>query len=59
MPLQLETAFGDCPTHGRVEGERYLPKVAFPPMISAVRRALAKARLPYKCPQCGSSVRVA
>ena len=57
MPVQIDTAFGECATHGRVEAERYLPKITFPPLITAVRRALAKSRVPYTCPQCGSAVR--
>jgi hypothetical protein len=55
MATELETTTGHCPTHGTVEATRELPRVAFPPIITAVRRALAKRR-PYRCPTCGAEV---
>ena len=55
MAKETQTALGECPTHGEVEGTRDLPRVTFPPIITAVRRALAK-RKPYRCPQCGATV---
>jgi predicted RNA-binding Zn-ribbon protein involved in translation (DUF1610 family) len=55
MATETQTALGDCPAHGEVEATREIPKMAFPPMITAVRRALAKRR-PYRCPTCGQAV---
>jgi predicted RNA-binding Zn-ribbon protein involved in translation (DUF1610 family) len=56
MASETQTAVGDCPTHGEVEAARELPRVAFPPIITAVLRAVAKRRRPYRCPACGSPV---
>jgi hypothetical protein len=55
MATETQTRTGDCPTHGEVEGTRELPRVTFPPIINAVRRAMAKRR-PYRCPTCGAAV---
>jgi hypothetical protein len=55
MATETQTAIGDCPTHGEVEATRDIPRMAFPPMITAVRRALARRR-PYRCPTCGARV---
>ena len=55
MATETQTAIGDCPTHGEVEATRELPLVTFPPIITAVRRAIAKRR-PYRCPSCGAEV---
>ena len=55
MASETETMHGDCPTHGTVEATREIPKVTFPPIYTAVRRALAKRR-PYVCPECGAPV---
>ena len=55
MATETQTTTGDCPTHGEVEATREIPKVTFPPIISAVRRSLAKRR-PYRCPTCGAEV---
>ncbi len=55
MATETQTIHGDCPTHGTVEATRELPKVTFPPIITAVRRAMAKKR-PYRCPECGAEV---
>jgi hypothetical protein len=57
MATETDIAIGDCPTHGEVEATRELPRVTFPPIINAVRRAIAKRRRPYHCPTCGASVR--
>ena len=56
MAADIQTALGDCPTHGEVEATRQIPRVTFPPIITAVRRALAKRRRPYLCPTCGAAV---
>jgi hypothetical protein len=55
MATETQTATGDCPTHGTVDAVREIPVVTFPPIITAVRRALAKRR-PYRCPTCGAQV---
>ncbi|MBV9411966.1 MAG: hypothetical protein JO148_10235 [Acidimicrobiia bacterium] len=55
MATETQTKHGDCPTHGMVEATRELPRVTFPPIITAVRRSLAKKR-PYLCPECGAEV---
>jgi hypothetical protein len=55
MANETQTTIGDCPTHGEVEASRELPRVAFPPLVTAVRRAIAKRR-PYRCPTCGAAV---
>ena len=55
MAKETQTALGDCPTHGEVEATRDIPRVTFPPIITAIRRSLAKRR-PYRCPECGAAV---
>jgi hypothetical protein len=55
MATETQTRTGDCPTHGEVEATRELPRVTFPPIINAFRRAMAKRR-PYRCPTCGAAV---
>jgi hypothetical protein len=55
MPNEIQTTTGECPTHGTVEATREVPKITFPPIITAVRRALAKRR-PYRCTTCGAPV---
>lgn len=56
MASETQTAIGDCPTHGEVEATREIPRVTFPPIITAIRRSLAKRR-PYRCPTCGAEVK--
>ena len=56
MATETQIAVGDCPNHGVVEAARELPRVAFPPLITAIQRAVAKRRRPYRCPTCGSAV---
>jgi hypothetical protein len=56
MATETQTAVGDCPTHGEVQGTREIPKVTFPPLITAVQRAIVKRRRPYRCPTCGAEV---
>ena len=56
MAGKTETALGDCPTHGEVEGTREIPGVTFPPIFTAVRRAIARRRRPFVCPQCGEPI---
>jgi predicted RNA-binding Zn-ribbon protein involved in translation (DUF1610 family) len=55
MSTETQTTTGDCPTHGTVQATRQIPRVTFPPIITAIRRALAK-RHPFRCPTCGAEV---
>ena len=55
MATETQTTLGLCPTHGEVEATREIPRVTFPPIITAVRRSLAK-RKPFRCPTCGKEV---
>ena len=55
MATETQTRTADCPTHGAVEAIREIPRITFPPIISAVRRTLAKRR-PFACPTCGAPV---
>jgi hypothetical protein len=55
MATETQTRRGGCPTHGTVDATREIPRITFPPIISAVRRALAKRR-PFLCPTCGGRV---
>lgn len=55
MATETQTATGDCPTHGTVEATREIPRITFPPIITAVLRARAKRR-PYRCPTCNAEV---
>jgi hypothetical protein len=56
MATETQIAVGECPNHGEVDAARELPRVTFPPLITAVQRAIAKRRRPYRCPTCGSPV---
>lgn len=56
MATETQTTTGDCPTHGTVEAAREIPRVTFPPIITAVLRAIAKRRRPYRCPTCNTKV---
>jgi hypothetical protein len=56
MATETQTTLGDCPTHGEVEAARQIPRVTFPPIITAVRRAFVKRHRPYLCPTCGAAV---
>ena len=58
MARETQTAIGYCPVHGEVEATRQLPRVTFPPIITATLRAVAKRRRPYRCPTCGASVNI-
>ena len=56
MANETQTAIGNCPTHGEVEGTRQIPKISFPPIISVARRTVALRSRPYRCPTCGAQV---
>jgi hypothetical protein len=58
MPNETQTNTGLCPTHGDVEATRQIPRVTFPPIITAVMRAIAVRRRPYLCPTCGAAVQI-
>jgi hypothetical protein len=55
MSTTLETKSGLCPTHGAVQAERHIPKIAFPFVITAAMRFFAMRR-PFRCPECGAAV---
>lgn len=55
MATTVETRTGTCPTHGRVEAERRLPKLTFPFLVTLAMRSFAK-RKPFRCPDCGAPV---
>lgn len=56
MATETQTTLGNCPTHGQVEAARQIPRVTFPPIITAVMRTFAKRNRPYVCPRCGAAV---
>ena len=56
MATETQTTTGDCPTHGTVEATRDIPRVTFPPIVTAVLRSRAKRRRPFRCPTCGATV---
>ena len=53
--IETRTRQGTCPTHGRVQAEKQLPKLNFPFVITGTARAFAAMR-PYRCPTCGAKV---
>jgi hypothetical protein len=55
MSTTLQTRSGTCPTHGRVQAERQLPRISFPFVVTAVLRFFALRR-PFRCPECGAVV---
>jgi hypothetical protein len=54
---ETHTRVGICPTHGQVAGEKNVPKLRFPFIITGIGRALAAARA-YRCPTCGAKTTV-
>jgi hypothetical protein len=50
---ETRTRRGECPTHGSVTGEKQVPQLKFPFVITGIARAIAAAR-PYRCPDCGT-----
>jgi hypothetical protein len=52
----IQTRVGECPDHGRVTATRTMPAPGFPYLVYLIRRAAASSR-PYRCPQCGTTVR--
>lgn len=52
---ETRTRQGTCPTHGRVQAEKQLPKITFPFVITGPARGIAAIR-PYRCPTCGAKV---
>jgi hypothetical protein len=55
MATEVQTHRGRCATHGDVEATRAMPRMGFPFLVFAIRRAMAKKR-PYLCPECGNPV---
>ena len=55
MTTEVQTQTGRCATHGTVEAIREVPKMGFPYVVYALRRALAQRR-PFRCPECGAAV---
>ena len=55
MATETQTRGGQCPTHGRVEATREIPRMAFPFAYYAVKRYLARNH-PFRCPTCGTPV---
>jgi hypothetical protein len=55
MATEVQTRTGRGPVHGKVQGTRELPKVGFPPLFTAISRAIAQRR-PFTCPECGAAV---
>lgn len=58
MASEIQTTIGECPAHGHVDATRELPRITFPPLVTAIRRAFATRRRPYRCPHCGSAVAI-
>ncbi len=58
MRKETQTTIGLCPTHGDVQATREIPRVTFPPIITAVMRAIAARRRPYLCSTCGAPVQI-
>ena len=52
---ETRTRLGSCPARGQVKGEKHVPKVTFPFVITGVARGVADMR-PYRCPECGAKV---
>jgi hypothetical protein len=58
MPMienETRTREATCPTHGRVQAEKQLPKIAFPFVVTGAARGIAAVR-PFRCPTCGAKV---
>ena len=51
MKTEVEKRMGSCPTHGRAEGTREVPKIQLPLVVSWLMRSNAK-RKPFCCPTC-------
>ena len=55
MSDEVQTRSGHCSSHGSVQATREVPRIQFPWLVNAVRRAFAK-RQPFRCPECGDPV---
>ena len=55
MATEVQTQAGRCSTHGTVQATREVPKMGFPYVVYAIRRAVAQRR-PFLCPECGAAV---
>jgi hypothetical protein len=56
MKTEVEKRSGDCPTHGRVEGTRQIPRMQFPYIYYWYRRSNAKKQ-PFHCPTCDAPLK--
>ena len=56
MKTEVERKTGECPTHGRVEGTRQLPRMQFPYIYFWIRRHGAR-RQPFLCPTCSAPLK--
>jgi hypothetical protein len=52
---ETRTRHGKRTTHGQATGEKQVPRLTFPFVITGVARWLAATR-PYRCPHCGAKV---
>jgi len=55
MVKEVQTQAGRCTTHGIVEATREIPTMAFPFVVYAVWRRVARRRA-FLCPECGAAV---
>ena len=55
METETRIREGNCPTHGLVTGERQLPKLKFPIVITGVGRGVATMK-GFRCPECGAKL---
>lgn len=55
MATEVQTRTGRCSTHGTIQATREIPRMGWPYVVYAIRRAVAQRR-PYRCPECGAAV---
>jgi hypothetical protein len=56
MKTEVERTAGECPTHGRVEGTREIPRMQFPYIYFWIRRRNARHQ-PFHCPTCDAPLK--
>jgi hypothetical protein len=52
---ETRTRQGTCPNHGRVTGEKQVPQIKFPFIVTGTARGIAHLRA-FRCPDCGAKV---
>ena len=52
---ETRTRAGACPSHGKVNGVKQVPKLKFPIVVTGIARGAASARS-FRCPECGAKV---